>query len=133
MAPLSQPSKPPVGITRLAFQSMGELSLFQMVASVALAVIVFTLGSLARSLLASKGMAVTTANIKTVLLSWQGILLLVVGVAVLLLYLTIDLFAHIVFCDDILQGRQGGVVRRSIDAIRRAVRCCAMWTVPSRT
>lgn len=122
MAPLSQPSKPPVGITRLAFQSMGELSLFQMVASAALAVIVFTLGSLARALLASKGMAVTTANIKTVLLSWQGILLLVVGMAVLLLYLTIDLFAHIVFCDDILQGRQGGVVRRSIDAIRRAVR-----------
>ena len=69
MAPLSQPSKPPVGITRLAFQSMGELSLFQMVASAALAVIVFTLGSLARALLASKGMAVTTANIKTVLLS----------------------------------------------------------------
>ena len=69
MAPLSQPSKPHVGITRLAFQSMGELSLFQMVASAALAVIVFTLGSLARALLASKGMAVTTANIKTVLLS----------------------------------------------------------------
>lgn len=109
-----------IGIVRLAARSSYELILFNGVISLSIAALLSVMGRLARWLLAVKGTALTTANLATVLLSWQGILLIAVSLILSASYIALDLFAHIYFCQQLLEGDDRAFRKRAFEAIKDA-------------
>ena len=83
-----------VSFGRLAFEALPEMWGFQFTAALILAVIAKTI-IWAMSYIGGTGIgAATTANIKTVLLSWRSPVLLLLGIIVVLCYIVIELFSQ---------------------------------------
>lgn len=78
------------------------------------------LGLLTNALLHTRVAAFTTSNMGELLLSWQGIVLILVGLAVILVLVTLELFSMIILFDDVLKGRQQNVFRQAFSVIKRA-------------
>ena len=113
-----------VGLFRLCAESVFEIFTFQVIIAVVLYILMDLLGILSDELVYSRGVALTTANIGSFLLSWQGILLVVVGVVTMAFAIAVDLFSLIYFCDGLLKGDQRGVFKRSFEAIKDGI--CAI-------
>ena len=63
----------------------------------------------AEALIFTRAVALTSANYKSVLLSPQGFLLLLLGAVYVLLFIVIEIFSLIYFSDDILSGREAKI------------------------
>ena len=109
-----------IPLQKLIWQILPEVWVVQLIAGVFLAVSTNLIGLLAYALLSMRDAALTTANIKGVLLSWQGILLILLFVVATLIFITIEFFATIILLDDILKGRQENVFKATFSSIRRA-------------
>ncbi len=118
------------GIIGLIFHSLGQLLAFQTINKTILAAVLAVPAGLAHVLLASRGTAITTANLKSVLFSWQGALLLCVGFVAILLYVVVDLFAHIYFCNELLEGSPDGAWRKTLRALRQAFAAMPRFLTP---
>ena len=92
-----------VSFRRLAYEALPEMWSFQLLAGIVLAVPAAMLVSLMNRAAATAG-AITTANLKALILSWRFPVILGLGAALVLLYVMIELFAHIHLTKDILQG-----------------------------
>ena len=65
------------------------------------------------------------------LLSWQGIVLILVGLAVILVLVTLELFSVIILFDDVLKGHQQNVFRQTISDIGSAFAVLPRFFRPS--
>ena len=83
---------------------------YQVVTKLVLVVIMFFLRSLSQWALASTGrVAVTSGDFLFLFTSWQGILLIVLGLLTLLVYTALDLNTKVFYCGRIVQGREAPV------------------------
>ena len=124
-------SKDEVSFPRLAFQCMGELWLFQFVASSLLWVLLTIMKRVTWFLLSLRGVVLTTANVDEVLLSWQGVLISLISISTIALYVTIDLFAHIYYCDGLLKGSQDGIIKHSLNSVKKAFLVLPRFLTPT--
>ena len=95
-----------VSFKRLVYESLPEMWSFQFFISLMIVMPAFLLRWLLALIAESSGIAMTTANLKDMLLSWRAPLLLVLGVALILLYIIMELFSQIHMSDDILKGQR---------------------------
>lgn len=95
-----------VSFKRLVYESLPEMWSFQFFLSLMIVLPAFLLRWLLSLIAESSGVAMTTANLKDMLLSWRAPLLLVLGVALILLYIIMELFSQIHMSDDILKGQR---------------------------
>ena len=101
---LTEPSAP-IGYGRMVFQAIPELFSFHMISSILLAVAAWGLNRLITLVAESGGAALTTANLKDLLLSWRGPAILLLGAALVAVFAVFEIFANIYLQDDILNGR----------------------------
>ncbi len=101
---LTEPSAP-IGYGRMVFQAIPELFSFHMISSILLAVAAWGLNRLITLVAESGGAALTTANLKDLLLSWRGPAILLLGAALVAVFAVFEIFANIHLQDDILNGR----------------------------
>ena len=106
---------------RLAFQALPEIWTFQILAGLILAVPAALLMYVIDWVAGIGGDAVTTANIRSFLLSWRFPVILLLGVVLVLVCLVLELLAQIYLMDSILNGRRAGV-RRCFAAGFRSVK-----------
>lgn len=136
---VSQPSQPSssnsaeqrVRIARLAIRAFPQLLIFNGAISLSVALLLGILDYVSRLLLSSMGTALTTANAAQVLLSWQGALLAIVTTLIVAGYVAIDVFAHVYFCESILAGEEGGLIKRALRSMRRALKSLLRFRTPS--
>ena len=102
---------------RLCVQALPEMWTFQILAAILLAIPAALLMMLI-DWVAGLGDIITTANIKTFLLSWRFPVILILGFLLVLVYLTIELFAQIYLTDNILEGQRAGVRKCVSSGIR---------------
>ncbi|MCR5099473.1 MAG: glycerophosphoryl diester phosphodiesterase membrane domain-containing protein [Lachnospiraceae bacterium] len=96
---------------RLIYEALPEMWGFQIIVSILVAIPMWLFKGPVGALATVDGVAVTTANMKGLLLSWRFPVLLVIGIAVVIYFIVMELFAQICLCDDILQGKGAGVRR----------------------
>ncbi len=111
--------KPQKKITfaRLAAESIPEIWMVRFVTSVILAALVFVFTRISNAIIGTKVAALTTANLKQILLSWQGPVLIIIGIAFLLVYVAIDLFIRVLVTGGILRGEKAGIFRSIKDSV----------------
>ena len=96
---------------RLAFQALPEMWSYQMLASIIMGVQLALVSWLYEKLMSSANMALTSANIFEVFLSWRGPIILLLGAAALMVVMVPELFGVIILCDDILCGRKAHTLK----------------------
>lgn len=109
--PAKRPRK--IGYGRLALQSLPEIFCFQLLSGIPMAALTWALTKLLRLVAESGGSAVTTANLKPMLLSWRGPVILTLGVLLVAVFAAFEIFAQIHLYDDILNGRRLTCAARS--------------------
>ena len=101
---LTEPSKP-ISYARLVFQAIPELFSYQSLSSILLGAATWGLYKLINLVAESGGSALTTANLTDLLLSWRGLVILLLGVLLVAVFAAFEIFGSIYLFDDILNGR----------------------------
>ena len=97
---------------RLAYRALPEIQSFQILTKLAIMLLLLFLTRFATDLLESTSDGIiTTANLSILFRSWQGLVVLLLGFLVILIYIATDLLAQIVLCDNILEGRPSQTFR----------------------
>ena len=89
---------------RLATQAIPEFWMVQFFSKIILLLLSFLFGKITTAVIGARVTALTTANLKNVLLSWQGPVLILIGIAFVLIYIAIDLFLSVVISGKIIRG-----------------------------
>ena len=88
------------------FQAMPDIFNYQIVTKALIAIWIFLLGRLFQVLLKSSGrVAVTSGDWKFLFTTWQGILILLLGIVSLFIYVAFDLNSKIVLSRNLLTGK----------------------------
>ena len=86
-------------------KALPDMFSYQVVTKILLAVWIFLLGRLFQALLKSTGrIAVTSGDFMFLFNTWQGILILIIGLVSLFIYVTFDINAKIVISSNIVKG-----------------------------
>lgn len=92
---------------RIYLQSLPDIFNYQIATKALIAIWVFLLGRIFQALLKSSGrVAVTSGDWKFLFTTWQGILILLLGLVSLFLYVAFDLNSKIVLCREVLSGEK---------------------------
>lgn len=110
------------GFARLVTRSLPQLILFNAAISLPTALLVLILSYISRALLSSAGTVLTSANVGQVLLSWQGLLLIVITTLIITSYVAIEIFAHVYFCEGLLTCEPGSLPTRAMRSIKQALK-----------
>lgn len=94
-----------ISFGRLVFEALPEAWSFQIITSLGLAIISKVIVWMMTSVAEVSGGALTTANIKDLLLSWRAPVLLVLGILLVFCYIAVELLANIYLSGDILEGQ----------------------------
>lgn len=95
-----------VGFPRLVLESVPELWVVRMLASVLVAALLFVVRNVISAMLGVRIRALTTANLKTFLLSWQAPVVIAITIAAAFLVIALDLFVQVQISGDILRGEK---------------------------
>ena len=90
---------------RLVFEAIPEIVSFQIFSSLVLGVLAWAVRWLITFVAESGGAALTTANLRDLLLSWRGPVILVLGAVLVAVFAVLEIFASLHLYDDILRGR----------------------------
>ena len=111
-----------ISYRRLVYEFIPELWGFQTFSGVALMVLTAASFALLNWIAEAGGNAVTTANLRSLILSWRLPVILAVGFVMVSLFVIVEIFAQIHNSYDILNGRRAGFFRelkKSVPEIRR--------------
>lgn len=104
-------------------QALPKFFNYQIVTKAILSVWLFLLGRIFNILLKSSGrVAVTSGDWKFLFTTWQGLLILILGIVSLYLYIAFDLNAKIALCGNLLTGEKASFkdcIRKGFDAVKR--------------
>ena len=106
---------------RLWRQALPEVWTYQLLAAILILAPAGVLNALMNRVAMTSGGAITTANLKTFLLSWRFPVILLLGFLLVSVYVVFELFSQIHECHDILTGREAGI-RRELRAGFRSLR-----------
>lgn len=95
-----------VSYGRLMLQSLPEILCFQLLSEIPMVVLTWSLNRLIKAVAESGGSAVTTANLKDMLFSWRGPVILLLGALLVAVFAAFEIFAQIHLYDDIVNGRK---------------------------
>ena len=94
---------------RLTYEAIPELWTFQILAGLLLAVPAAFLVQMIMVVAGAGNVAITTANIRSFILSWRFPVILGLAILLVFVYLVLELFTQIYLSDDILGGRKGSL------------------------
>ena len=107
---------------KLYWRSRPDLFRYQIVATLLLGCILFVLRFLSNLMLQSTGrVAVSSGDYMFLFTSWQGIALILFGLAVLFVYVAFDINTKIIYADKLLEGEPGRMfsnIREGLLSIR---------------
>ncbi len=95
-----------VGFWRLVLESLPELWVMRMLTSFFVAGLLFLLNNIVSAMLGVKIRALTTANLRSFLLSWQAPVIIAITIAAAFLVVALDLFVQVQVSGDILRGKK---------------------------
>ena len=113
-----------VKFSRLAAESVPEIWTVQFVTALILAVLVFIFTRISNAIIGTKVAALTTANLKEIFSSWQGPVLIILGIVFVLIYAALDLFIRVLVTGRLLRGEKAGIfqsIKDSMKDIRRFI------------
>ena len=95
-----------IGFPRLVLESLPELWVMRVLSLLFISAILFGAEKLLSAILGVKIMALTSANLKMFLLSWQAPVVLVIAIVLSLLMIALDLFIQIQISGSLLRGKR---------------------------
>ncbi|MDO5708709.1 MAG: glycerophosphodiester phosphodiesterase family protein [Coriobacteriales bacterium] len=119
---LKQESVRQVGFGRLLFDAIPEIWTYQAVAAILLGILLQLTSMGINLTVGSAGTSLTSANFKEVLLSWRGLVLLILLAVVILGTVALEIFAKIILCNSLLCGvclRTRDVIKEGLASIKR--------------
>ncbi len=102
----------------LAAQSIPELWMAHFVSSIILVLLTLAFMKICTAIIGTKAAALTTANAKEILLSWQGPVLIIIAIVFVLVYAALDLFLRIYVTGGILRGEKAGIFKSILDSLK---------------
>ena len=106
-------------------QALPDIFRFQFISKSLLGLWLFLLGKLSEQLLRSSGRpALTSGDFTFLFTSWQGILVLLIGLASMFVYVATDLNAQIVLSRELLAGSRisvTGILREGFVSVRKLI------------
>ncbi len=109
-----------IGWGRLALEILPELWHFSFHTSLLVAAAAWIIKKSAE-IITGRNVIITTANLTDLFTRWEGYVLLLSGVLLVLAYTSMELFASFYFADDLLNGRQGGRYTGVLASVKKGV------------
>ena len=101
------------------FQALPDVFNYQIASKALLAVLVFLLGRIFQALLRSSGrVAVTSGDWIFLFTTWQGILILLLGLVTLFFYVAFDINSKIIISRNLLTAQKSSLSECTIEAVR---------------
>ena len=101
------------------FQALPDVFNYQIASKALLAVLVFLLGRIFQALLRSSGrVAVTSGDWQFLFTTWQGILILLLGLVTLFFYVAFDINSKIIISRNLLTAQKSSLSECTIEAVR---------------
>ena len=91
----------------LVWKSMPEIMIYQIFASLILMIASTVISRLIALVADSTGHALTTGNMKEMLMTWRTPVILLLGLLLVFCFVMFEIMVQIYLCDDILNGRKG--------------------------
>ncbi len=107
---------------KLSFEALPEIWTFQIFVGLIMAIPALLMFQLIDWVAGIGGEVVTTANIKSFLLSWKLPVILILGLILVLIYIVFELLTQIYMTDNILKGQKAGVKQCVADAVKSVKR-----------
>ncbi|MBQ7170050.1 MAG: glycerophosphoryl diester phosphodiesterase membrane domain-containing protein [Synergistaceae bacterium] len=111
-----------ISYARLVWEAVPEIYIFQLLSWFLLSVLSWALNQLISGIAESGGVAATTANISDFLFTWRGPAVILLGFALVSVFIIFEIFASIHMCADILNGKRVslfGSIRRGFRSMRK--------------
>ena len=102
-----------ISFGRLVFEALPEMWSFHLLATLLMVVPEMILRGLIDTVSTADGTAVTTANLKSFLLSWRMPAFLLLEVILIAMYIIMEVFAQIHLAEDILSGKRSSVIQET--------------------
>ena len=115
---------------RLVYEALPEMWSFQFWVGLILTAAAWGIRRLISVVAEAGGAVATTANLRGVLLSWRGPVLLILGTVLVLLFIVLELFAHILMNRDVLNGETASVRKEVGEAFRSTRRFLTPAGIP---
>ncbi len=103
---------------KLSAEALPEIWTFQIFVGIIMAIPALIMFKLIDLVAGAGGEVVTTANIKSFLLSWKFPVLLILGFLLALIYLVFELLTQIYMTDSILNGQKAGVKKCAVSGVK---------------
>lgn len=100
-----------ISFRKLSFEAIPEMWTFQLVSALIILAPVVLLRVLINLIAGLGGNVVTTANMKSFILSWRFPVIIAFGILLVLVYIVFELLAMVHLTDNILSGKQAGTWR----------------------
>lgn len=100
-----------ISFRKLSFEAIPEMWTFQLVSALIILAPVVLLQGLINLIAGLGGNVVTTANMKSFILSWRFPVIIAFGILLVLVYIVFELLAMVHLTDNILSGKQAGTWR----------------------
>ncbi len=113
-----------VKFSTLAIQALPEIWMVRFVTAIILVALAFAFSQICGLIIGTKVAALTTANMKEIFLSWQGPVLIIIGIVFVLVYAALDLFLRVYVTGGILKGEKAGIfsnIKKSLASIKRFI------------
>ena len=95
-----------IGLGKFFYQSVSELWSYEIWAYIIVLILIGILKTLAKNLVLTRDEALTTSNFFYVMLSPQGILILLLAIAIVFVYIAIDIFGEISFIGNLYENKK---------------------------
>lgn len=107
-----------IGFSKFIYRSVSELWSYELWSYVIVYVLIRIVVALTKMLVMSRDDALTTSNLMYVLLSPQGLLIVLLAILAVLIYIAIELFGEIIFVGDLFENKKNSsIISRIISAI----------------
>ena len=99
-----------VSFKRLVYEALPEAWTFHMLTATVLAAVSWVMLKIMSGIAETAGGALTTANIRDMLLSWRGPVLFILGMILVFSYVVVELLSKIYLCSDIFGGKRASII-----------------------
>ncbi|MCR5083111.1 MAG: glycerophosphoryl diester phosphodiesterase membrane domain-containing protein [Parasporobacterium sp.] len=120
-------SQKKVKFGKMSAQAIPELWMAHFVSSIILVLLTLLFMKISTAIIGTKAAALTTANAKEILLSWQGPVLIIIAIVFVLVYAALDLFLRIYVTGGILRGEKAGIFK----SIAKSLKSIKLFINPS--
>ena len=120
-----------IGLKKFIYRSVSELWSYELWTYIIVYILIRVIMAIAKMLVLTRDDALTTSNLMHVLISPQGVLIILIALLAIIVYIAIEIFGEIIFVGDLFENKKtGSGISRILSAIKEGFKSLKLFFNP---